>query len=67
MINSSLKQFSQMLAKKKISSVELTQAFLKRIDALNPSINAYITLDKDKTLAQAKLQTRALRRAKLSL
>lgn len=29
-------------------------AFLKRIDALNPSINAYITLDKDKTLAQAK-------------
>jgi aspartyl-tRNA(Asn)/glutamyl-tRNA(Gln) amidotransferase subunit A len=54
MINNSLKQFSQMLAKKEISSVELTQAFLQRIDALNPSINAYITLDKDKTLAQAK-------------
>jgi aspartyl-tRNA(Asn)/glutamyl-tRNA(Gln) amidotransferase subunit A len=54
MINSSLKQFSQMLAKKEISSVELTQAFLSRIDALNPSINAYITLDKEKTLAQAK-------------
>lgn len=54
MINSSLKQFSQMLASKKISSVELMHAFLKRIDALNPSINAYITLDKDKTLAQAK-------------
>jgi aspartyl-tRNA(Asn)/glutamyl-tRNA(Gln) amidotransferase subunit A len=54
MINSSLKQFSQMLAKKEISSVELTQAFLSRIDALNPSINAYITLDKNKTLAQAK-------------
>ncbi len=54
MINNSLKQFSQMLAKKEISSVELTQAFLSRIDALNPNINAYITLDKDKTLAQAK-------------
>jgi aspartyl-tRNA(Asn)/glutamyl-tRNA(Gln) amidotransferase subunit A len=54
MINNSLKQFSQMLAKKEISSVELTHAFLNRIDALNPSINAYITLDKDKTLAQAK-------------
>jgi aspartyl-tRNA(Asn)/glutamyl-tRNA(Gln) amidotransferase subunit A len=54
MINSSLKQFSQMLASKKISSVELTQAFLKRIDALNPNINAYITLNKDKTLAQAR-------------
>jgi aspartyl-tRNA(Asn)/glutamyl-tRNA(Gln) amidotransferase subunit A len=54
MINNSLKQFSQMLVKKEISSLELTQAFLQRIDVLNPSINAYITLDKDKTLAQAK-------------
>ncbi|MDO9051605.1 MAG: Asp-tRNA(Asn)/Glu-tRNA(Gln) amidotransferase subunit GatA [Methylotenera sp.] len=52
--NSSLFQLSQMLANKAISSVELTQAFLNRIDALNPSINAYIALDKDKTLAQAK-------------
>ncbi|MDP1595422.1 MAG: Asp-tRNA(Asn)/Glu-tRNA(Gln) amidotransferase subunit GatA [Methylotenera sp.] len=52
--NSSLSQLSQMLANKAISSVELTQAFLSRIDALNPSINAYIALDKDKTLAQAK-------------
>ena len=54
MINSSLKTLGQMLAKKQVSSVELTQAFLERIDALNPEINAYIALDKDKTLAQAK-------------
>lgn len=54
MINSSLKTLSQMLAKKEVSSVELTQAFLNRIDALNPDINAYIALDQDKTLAQAK-------------
>ncbi|HOY71289.1 MAG TPA: Asp-tRNA(Asn)/Glu-tRNA(Gln) amidotransferase subunit GatA [Methylotenera sp.] len=54
MINSSLKQFSQMLAKKEISSVELTQVFLNRIDSLNPNINAYIALDHAKTLAQAK-------------
>ncbi len=53
-INSSLKQLGQMLADKKISSVELTQEYLNRIDALNPSINAYITVDKDKTLSQAK-------------
>ncbi|NOS96090.1 MAG: Asp-tRNA(Asn)/Glu-tRNA(Gln) amidotransferase subunit GatA [Methylotenera sp.] len=52
--NSSLIQLSQMLANKAISSVELTQTFLNRIDALNPAINAYIALDKDKTLAQAK-------------
>lgn len=54
MINSSLKALGQMLAKKQVSSVELTQSFLARIDALNPEINAYIALDKDKTLAQAK-------------
>ena len=53
-INSSLEQLGQMLANKTISSVELTQEYLNRIDALNPNINAYVTLDKDKTLAQAK-------------
>jgi len=54
MINSSLHTLSQMLANKKISSVELTQIFLDRIDALNPEINAYISLNKEKTLAQAQ-------------
>lgn len=54
MINSSLKTLSRMLAEKQVSSVELTQTFLNRIDALNPDINAYIALDKEKTLAQAK-------------
>ncbi len=42
-----------MLAKKEISSVELTQTFLDRIAKHNPAINAYIALDSDKTLAQA--------------
>ena len=54
MINNSLKQLSQMLAKKTISSVEMTQTFLSRIHQYNPSINAYIALDDVKTLAQAK-------------
>ena len=54
MINSSLKTLSQMLANKEISSVEMTQTFLNRINKYNPSINAYIALDADKTLAQAK-------------
>ncbi len=53
-INASLAQLGQMLADKQISSVELTQTYLDRIDALNPNINAYIALDKEKTLAQAK-------------
>lgn len=53
MINHSLKQLGEMLQAKKISSVELTQSFLDRITQYNPSINAYITLDEGKTLAQA--------------
>ncbi len=54
MINNSLKQLSQMLAKKEVSSVEMTQTFLNRIQRFNPTINAYIALDEFKTLAQAK-------------
>ncbi|SDK74140.1 aspartyl/glutamyl-tRNA(Asn/Gln) amidotransferase subunit A [Methylophilus rhizosphaerae] len=54
MINSSLKQLGQQLAGKQVSSVELTQAYLQRMAQLNPTINAYVTIDEDKTLAQAK-------------
>ncbi|HEY8118999.1 MAG TPA: Asp-tRNA(Asn)/Glu-tRNA(Gln) amidotransferase subunit GatA [Methylophilaceae bacterium] len=53
MINSSLKQLGAMLQAKQISSVEMTREFFKRIDQQNPDINAYITLDQDKSLAQA--------------
>jgi aspartyl-tRNA(Asn)/glutamyl-tRNA(Gln) amidotransferase subunit A len=54
MINKSLKQLGAMLQGKEISSVELTQEYLNRIQRLNPEINAYITIDADKSLAQAK-------------
>ncbi|HZW12685.1 MAG TPA: Asp-tRNA(Asn)/Glu-tRNA(Gln) amidotransferase subunit GatA [Noviherbaspirillum sp.] len=53
MINSSLKELAAMLASKQISSVEMTTEFLKRIDQHNPEINAYITLDREKSLTQA--------------
>ena len=43
-----------MLAKKEVSSVEMTQTFLNRIQQYNPTINAYIALDETKTFAQAK-------------
>jgi len=54
MLNASLKELSRLLAEKKISSVELTQTFLHRIDVLNPGLNAFITLDTEKSLAQAR-------------
>jgi len=54
MIESSLKKMAAALAAKQISSVELTQLYLDRIAAHNPEINAYITVDADKSLAQAR-------------
>lgn len=53
MINASLKELSAQLHSKSISSVELTQTFLDRIATHNPALNAYITVDAEKSLAQA--------------
>ena len=54
LINSSLRELSAALAAKKVSAAELADLFLDRIDRLNPGLNAFIALDRDKTLAQAK-------------
>ncbi|MDR2875710.1 MAG: Asp-tRNA(Asn)/Glu-tRNA(Gln) amidotransferase subunit GatA [Methylobacillus sp.] len=54
MINKSLKELAALLAAKQISSVELTREFLARIARLNPTINAFVTLDEERTLAQAR-------------
>jgi len=54
MINASLKQLSQALAAKQISSVELTQLFLERIARLNPTLNAFVTVDPEKSLKMAR-------------
>jgi aspartyl-tRNA(Asn)/glutamyl-tRNA(Gln) amidotransferase subunit A len=54
MINFSLKQLGDLLKTKQVSSVELTQTFLLRIQQYNPTINAYISVDEEKSIAQAK-------------
>jgi aspartyl-tRNA(Asn)/glutamyl-tRNA(Gln) amidotransferase subunit A len=53
MIEASLKELSAALAQKKISSVELTTLFLDRIERFNPTLNALVTVDRDKALKQA--------------
>ncbi len=53
MIGKTLKELSAALANKQISSVELTQLHLDRIARLNPEINAFVTVDTEKSLAQA--------------
>ncbi len=52
MHNASLKELSAALAAKKISSVELTRTLLERIGRFR-QLNAFITVDADKSLAQA--------------
>ncbi|NBQ68658.1 MAG: Asp-tRNA(Asn)/Glu-tRNA(Gln) amidotransferase subunit GatA [Nitrosomonadaceae bacterium] len=54
MFNASLKQLSIQLAGKKISSTELTSEFLQRIKQLNLEYNAFITVNEDISLAQAR-------------
>src|SRR5258707_13243080 len=54
MLNASLKELSAALAQKKISSAELTKLFLDRTSKLNGALNAFITVDAEKSLAQAR-------------
>ena len=54
MIDASLSELSSALAQKHISSVELTGLFLERAERLNPSLNAFITLKPETSLAQAR-------------
>ena len=54
MIQASLTELAAALGARKISSVELTTLFLDRIDALNPTLNAFITVDHDGALAAAR-------------
>ena len=47
-------QMGQSLREGEFSSQELTRAFLERIERLEPSIHAFITLTPELALAQAK-------------
>ena len=54
MIQASLTELAAALGARTLSSVELTTLFLDRIDALNPTLNAFITVDHDGALAAAR-------------
>jgi aspartyl-tRNA(Asn)/glutamyl-tRNA(Gln) amidotransferase subunit A len=49
-----LAELRTLLSNKKISSVELTEHFLKRIEQFEPSLNAFITVTKEQALEQAR-------------
>ena len=54
MIHASLPELRRALDARQISAVELASLFLDRIDALNPALNAFITVDRDGALAAAR-------------
>lgn len=62
MIEYSLQAMATALANKEISSVELTQLYLNRIARHNPPLNAYITVDPARSLAQARAADERLAR-----
>jgi aspartyl-tRNA(Asn)/glutamyl-tRNA(Gln) amidotransferase subunit A len=46
-------ELAERLAKRQVSSVELTRHFLSRIERLNPALNAFITLTAERALQDA--------------
>jgi aspartyl-tRNA(Asn)/glutamyl-tRNA(Gln) amidotransferase subunit A len=52
--NLNLHEVASMIKAKKISPVEITRACLARIEQLNPSLNAFITITADSAMVQAR-------------
>ena len=55
MLNATLSELAAALQAKKVSSVELTRLHLERIGRLNKGLNAFITVDEGRALADAEL------------
>ena len=55
-------QLRQLIDSKQVSIVELTEVFLRRIEALNPRLNAYLTLTVEESLASARAAEQTLLR-----
>ena len=59
-----IETLSGLLAKKKISPVELAKLYLSRIERLNPKLNAFLTVASESALAEAQSAERELLRGK---
>ena len=55
-------ELARLYRARRTSPLEVMQAVLARIDAVNPKLNAYVTLARDAALARARRATAALKR-----
>jgi|SRR5579872_508241 len=49
-----IEELSALLVKRKVSPVELTEQFLRRIEKYNPKLNAFLTVTAEQALAAAR-------------
>lgn len=54
------RELAALIAKKEISPLELMEATLRRIEAVNPSLNAFCSVDPESALEEAKAMTEAI-------
>ncbi len=59
-----IKRAGDLLRRKTMSPVDLTEACLRRIDQFNPAVNAYITVMREQALATAREMAEEQRRGK---
>ena len=54
----------ELLDNRAVSSVELTEPFLRRIEAINPQLNAFLTVTAEEALAAARVADEKLSQGK---
>src|SRR5262245_15477349 len=57
-------ELAVLIQRKQVSPVEVTRAFLERIDSLNPRVNAFITITADRAVDRAKKAESEIRNGK---
>ena len=60
---SSVTQLANAIRRRQVSSVEVVEAFLHRINEVNPKLNAVVQLDRDRAIAKAREADARVRRA----
>jgi amidase len=58
----SARELARLYRSRRASPLEVMQAVLARIDAVNPKVNAYVTVDRERALGAARRATAALGR-----